>query len=70
MSAMREFAAAFGAAHGITVEVTAGPTPAWIERAKADVDVDVVFSGSETMMTDFVGAFGGQIDPVAAPTRR
>ncbi len=70
MSAMREFAAAFGAAHGITVEVTAGPTPAWIERAKADVDADVVFSGSETMMTDFVGAFGGQIDPVAAPTRR
>jgi accessory colonization factor AcfC len=63
MPAMRESAAAFGAAHGITVEVTAGPTPAWIEKAKADADV--VFSGSETMMTDFVGAFGGQVDQVA-----
>jgi len=63
MLAMRESAAAFGAAYGITVEVTAGPTPAWIEKAKADADV--VFSGSETMMTDFAGAFGGQIDPVA-----
>jgi accessory colonization factor AcfC len=63
MLAMRESAAAFGAAYGITVEVTAGPMPAWIEKAKADADV--VFSGSETMMTDFAGAFGGQVDPVA-----
>ena len=64
MPAMKEAAAAFGAAHGITVEVTAGPTPAWIEKAKADADVG--FSGSETMMTDLVGAFSGQIDPGAA----
>ncbi len=63
MPAMKEAAAAFGTAHGITVEVTAGPTPAWIEKAKADADL--VFSGSETMMTDFVGAFGGQLDPAA-----
>ena len=64
MPAMKEAAAAFGAAHGITVEVTAGPTPTWIDKAKADADV--VFSGSETMMTDLIGAFGGQLDPAAA----
>lgn len=61
MPAMKEAAAAFGAAHGITVEVTAVPTPSWIGKAKADADV--VFSGSETMMTDFVAAFGGSLDP-------
>jgi len=61
MPAVKEAAAAFGAAHGITVEVTAGPTSAWIGKAKADADV--VFSGSETMMTDFIAAFGGQLDP-------
>ena len=61
MPAMKEAAAAFGTAHGLTVEVTAGPTPTWIERAKADADV--IFSGSETMMTDFIGALGDKIDP-------
>ena len=43
MPAMKEAATVFGAAHGITVEVTAGPTPAWIEKARADADL--VFSG-------------------------
>lgn len=61
MPALKETAAAFGASHGITVEVTAGPTPTWIGKAKADADV--VFSGSETMMTDFIAAFGGSLDP-------
>ncbi len=61
MPAMKEAAAAFGTAHGITVDVTAGPTPTWIERAKTDADV--IFSGSETMMTDFIGALGDKIDP-------
>ena len=61
MPAMKEAAAAFGTAHGVTVDVTAGPTPTWIERAKTDADV--IFSGSETMMTDFIGALGDKIDP-------
>ena len=61
MPAMKEAAAAFGTAHGVTVDVTAGPTPTWIERAKSDADV--IFSGSETMMTDFIGALGDKIDP-------
>lgn len=54
MPAMKEAATAFGTAHGVTVDVTAGPTPTWIERAKTDADV--IFSGSETMMTDLIGA--------------
>jgi accessory colonization factor AcfC len=60
MPAMKEAAATFGAAHNITVDVTAGPTPAWLEKAKGDADV--IFSGSETMMTDFIGALGDRID--------
>lgn len=58
--AMKEAAAAFEQKTGIKVTVTAGPTPGWIEKAKSDADV--VFGGSETMMTDFVTAFEGQID--------
>jgi len=52
--AMREAAAAFEKLAGVKVEVTAGPTPKWLDQAKADADL--VFSGSETMMTDFVVA--------------
>lgn len=52
--AMKQAAAAFEHAHGVTVDVTAGPTPQWIGRAKADADV--IFSGSEVMMSDFIAA--------------
>lgn len=57
--AMKEVAAAFGEARGVDVEVTAGPTPQWIDKAKADADL--VYSGSETMMSDFVTAMDGAI---------
>lgn len=60
LPAMKEAAAAFGKAHGITVDVTAGPTPQWIDRAKADADL--IFSGSEVMMSDFIAAIP-QLDP-------
>jgi len=50
--AMKEAAAAFGKARGATVEITAGPTDTWIARAREDADV--IFSGAEYMMTDFV----------------
>ena len=59
--AIREAAAQFGAAHGVKVTVTAGPTAKWIAQAKADADV--VYSGSETMMTDFLDAMGGELLP-------
>ncbi|QKO23754.1 extracellular solute-binding protein [Rhodoferax sp. BAB1] len=58
--AMKEAAAAFEKAHGVKVEVTAGPTGNWLDKAKQDADL--VFSGSETMMTDLVYAMEGQLD--------
>lgn len=58
--AMKEAAALFEKRSGVKVLVTAGPTPQWLEQAKRDADV--VYSGSETMMTDFVVAFDGRID--------
>ena len=54
MPAMIEAAAAFGEANHIHVEVTAGPTPQWIDKAMADADL--VFSGSEAMMSDLLAA--------------
>ncbi|MHB0963010.1 MAG: substrate-binding domain-containing protein [Gemmatimonadaceae bacterium] len=50
--AMREAAARFGAQQGITVIVSAGPTPVWKDQAAKDADL--IYSGSEYMMTDFV----------------
>ncbi len=50
--AMREATKVFGAQKEITVEVTAGPTPTWKDQAMKDADL--IFSGSEYMMTDFV----------------
>lgn len=58
--AMKEAATAFQRKHGVQVEVTAGPTPSWIDKAKQNADV--IYSGSETMMTDFVVAMEGRID--------
>lgn len=57
--AMKEAAAAFEKKTGIKIEVTAGPTPQWVDKAKKDADI--IYSGSETMMTDFVQALGGSI---------
>ena len=57
--AIREAARQFGAAHGIDIVVTAGPTGQWIGGAKADDDL--IYSGSETMMTDFIDAMGGEL---------
>ena len=50
--AMREAAKVFGTKKGNTVEITAGPTPTWKDQAMQDADL--IFSGSEYMMTDFV----------------
>lgn len=50
--AMRECAKVFGDRKGIRVEINAGPTPTWKEQATKDADL--IFSGSEYMMTDFV----------------
>ena len=58
--AMKEAAQVFGAANNIAVEVTAGPTPQWVEMAKANADV--VFSGAENMMSEFAKALPGAFE--------
>lgn len=58
--AMKEAAATFEKQSGIKVEVTAGPTSQWIEKANSDADI--IYSGSETMMTDFALALAGRIN--------
>lgn len=60
LPAMKEAAQAFGKQHGVVVEVTGGPTTQWLARAKRDADI--IFSGSEHMMTDFVKAMENRID--------
>ena len=59
--AMKEAAANFAAKRGVKVEVVAGPTKDWLAQAKGDGDV--IYSGSETMMSDFMVALDGQIVP-------
>lgn len=58
--AMKEAAKSFGAMHKVEVNVTAGPTPQWADKAKQDADV--VFSGAENMMSDFAKALPGAFD--------
>lgn len=62
--AMKEAARAFEKKTGTPVRVTAGPTPEWIASAKADADI--IYSGSETMMTDFAQAMEGRFDETRA----
>ncbi len=60
LPAVKEAATAFEKKTGIKVEVTGGPTGKWIASARENADI--VYSGSETMMTDFVYAMNGTID--------
>lgn len=57
--AMKEAATAFQAETGMKVEVVSGPTGTWLAAAKANADL--VYSGSEHMMTDFIKALEPQI---------
>lgn len=58
--AIKEASRAFGEANKIVVNVVAGPTPQWLDQAKADADV--IFSGAENMMSDFAKALPGAFD--------
>ena len=57
--AVREAARQYASLHGIKIAVTAGPTDKWINAAKANGDL--IYSGSETMMTDLIHAMGGEL---------
>ena len=54
----------YAKAHGIEIDVVGGPAPKWIEQARQDVDL--TFSGSETMMTNFVKAMESRIGSAEA----
>ena len=58
--AMHEAAKTFSAANTVTVNVTAGPTAQWVEKAKQDADI--IFSGAENMFTDFAKALPGAFE--------
>lgn len=62
--AMQEAAKVFEQKTGIAVAITAGPTAEWLEKAK--LDADLIYSGSETMMTDIAQAMPEQIDEYQA----
>jgi accessory colonization factor AcfC len=65
--AMREAAKVFGARKGVNVVINAGPTPKWKDQAMQDADL--IFSGSEYMMHDFVNKdLPGLIDPATIRT--
>ncbi|MBA9026055.1 accessory colonization factor AcfC [Peribacillus huizhouensis] len=49
---MKELADRFTDETGIKVEVTAGPEVKWIDQAKQDADI--IYGGSEYMLTDFI----------------
>jgi accessory colonization factor AcfC len=59
--AMKEAAAAFSKINGIEVIVTSGPTPQWSDALKTDGDV--IYSGSEVMMSDFISSFTPLVNP-------
>ncbi|MCI4678320.1 substrate-binding domain-containing protein [Rhodoblastus acidophilus] len=59
--AMKEAAQAFGAAHGVSVVVAAGPTPKWVDKARADADI--LYTGAENMMRDYAKAMPRAFDP-------
>lgn len=68
LPAMRDAAAAFQRQHGVVVQVTAGPTPKWLAGARANADV--IYSGAENMMTDFVKQLGDTSGGSGAPPGR
>jgi accessory colonization factor AcfC len=57
--AMKAAAAEFVKQTGIDVDVTAGPTPQWADAARTDADL--LYSGSENMMSGFITKFGEQL---------
>ncbi|MBR0681709.1 solute-binding protein [Roseomonas eburnea] len=63
--AMRVAAEAFRASQGIPVEIIAGPTPQWAGRVAGEADL--VFTGAEYMMDEFLERFRDTLDPA---TRR
>ena len=49
---LKELAAQFEAQKGQKVQIIAGPTPQWINDAKANADI--IFAGNSSMMDGFI----------------
>lgn len=58
--AMKEAGEAFAKMEGTKVDIGFGPTSKWIEKAKDDADI--IYSGAEYMMTDFIRLLDGRVD--------
>jgi accessory colonization factor AcfC len=61
LSAMKDAAATFGRKYRIQVNVIGGPPPSWLPKAMQDADL--IFSGSEDMMSNLEMAMRGALDP-------
>jgi len=61
LPAMKDAAATFGRQHHLQINVIGGPPPHWLP--KATQDADMIFSGSEDMMSTLELAMQGAIDP-------
>lgn len=57
---MKKLASEFEKKTGEKVIVTAGPTPAWIEKAKKDADI--IYAGNSSMMDAFIKAMPKSLD--------
>jgi accessory colonization factor AcfC len=57
--AMKAAAAEFAKQTGIEVVVTAGPTAQWADAVRSDADL--LYSGSEDMMSGFLAKFGDEL---------
>ncbi|NDJ27607.1 hypothetical protein DMB95_06460 [Campylobacter sp. MIT 12-8780] len=57
---LKELALEFEQKHKEKVNITAGPTPAWIQKAKADADL--IFSGNTSMMDSFIKAMPDELE--------
>ncbi len=66
LPAIKEAADAFGREKHIQIVVTGGPEPKWLHDAQQNADL--IFSGSEDMMSDFQVAMQGALDrPTITP---
>jgi accessory colonization factor AcfC len=61
LPAMKEAADTFSKEKHVQVVVTAGPLPKWLHDAQQNADL--IYSGSEDMMSDFQVALQGTLDP-------
>ncbi len=64
--AMNAAATAFRTATGLAVEIVSGPTPQWADRVPAEADL--LFSGAEYMMDEFVARWREAVDPATRRT--